>query len=99
MKDLLNFLFKGRIAPPIYIKRVEVPPKADAASSTSAEVEFRSRLIMFFSWILAIVLLLCLADVFVLTYTGKTVPDFVPPIITGIIVYFGGAIVAYLGIK
>jgi hypothetical protein len=99
VKNLLSFLFKGQIAPPVYVRRVNVPPVKSDASSTSTEVEFRSKLIMFFSWVLAIVLILCLFDIFVLTYTGKTVPDFIPPIITGIIGYFGGAIVAYLGIK
>jgi hypothetical protein len=97
MKDILRFLFKGEKAPEISIRRVDVS-EGEAGASGSDPVN-RARLVMFLSYVLAAVLLLCLAGVLVLTYQGKDVPEFIPPTITGIIGYFGGAILAYLGVK
>jgi hypothetical protein len=87
MTDLLRFLFKGD-AGGIRQKVAMRPQEGD-----------RFKLVKFFSWVLTIVLVICLLGVFVLLIIGREVPDFIPPIITAVIGYFGGAICAYFGLK
>ena len=105
MKDLLSFLFKGELEVPPRVRRLEVvrekekQEKKEPETTEPVPAQHKFQLIMFFSRILAAVLLLCVAGVFFLIFTGKTVPDFLPPIITAILGYFGGAISAYFGIK
>jgi hypothetical protein len=88
MGDLLRFLFKGDSSRSVSRLPVEKPSGGD-----------RFKLVKFFSWVLASVLFLCLVGVFVLLIIGREVPDFIPPIITAVIGYFGGAVAAYFDLR
>jgi len=83
------------------IRRIEFAPGEETGppEKTPPETALKFKLVMLFSWVLAATLLACLAGVFILILAGKTVPDFIPPIITAVIGYFGGAICAYFGLR
>jgi hypothetical protein len=97
MDELVQFLFKGQT--PRIVRIGLIKADTEKRKSITQEEHLRFQLVRFFSWILAFALLVCLVGVFVLLLTGASIPAFVPPIITGIIGYYGGAITAYFGIR
>ena len=104
MNDVLRFLFKGELEVTPRIRRLEVLSEKDQGEGKKPEQEVpppehKFQLVRFFSKVLAAVLIICLAGIFFLIIAGKPIPDFLPPMITAILGYFGGAISAYFGIK
>lgn len=96
MRGLLTFLFKGKVLQVDTVLRGGSPrPQHEKPDGLEAS---RFKLIYFFSWVLSIVLIVCLVGTIVLRLTGEQ-DNFLLPIITGIIGYFGGAIAAYFGIR
>ncbi len=97
MRAFFNFLFKGEIPRSVSVRRVKVQTETEGRGEAGETLRFK--LVAFFSWVLAIVLVVCLIGVFALLFTDRSVPPFLPPIITGVIGYFGGAIAAYFGVR
>jgi hypothetical protein len=99
MNELIRFLFKGEPGRTFTIRRTKLTRgSAESAQPPPAE-DVRFKLVKVLSWILAAVLLICIIGVFSLLLLEKQIPDFIPPIITAIIGYFGGAISAFFGLK
>jgi hypothetical protein len=97
MSDLMRFLFKGKMPEVVRIRVI----KADSGrqAPVPSEEYIRFRLVSFFSWILALTLVISLIGMFVLLLTKNAIPAFLPPVITAVIGYFGGAIAAYFGVR
>jgi drug/metabolite transporter (DMT)-like permease len=94
MRRILRFLFKGELEPGVFVGRIGVGEGSDGGDGGR-----RFKVIMLASWALAIVLVLCIVAVFYFAYHDKTVPDYIPPIITAIIGYFGGVLSAFFGLN
>lgn len=94
MSRLLRFLFKGELEPGVFVGRIGVGEGGKGGDAVP-----RFKIIMFMSWILGIVLVLCIVGVFFFSYNDKAVPNYIPPIITAIIGYFGGVVSAFFGLK
>ncbi len=103
MRGVLAFLFQGWIPTRVYMKSVKIKEKNGVREREQRqrvpEKDDQYSVIALFSWVLSIVLLVCVAGVFVLIIIERPVPDFIPPVITAILGYFGGAVTAYFGLK
>lgn len=95
MSSILRFLFKGELERGVFVGRVGV----DDGENDGGDGGPRFKIIMLASWVLAFVLVLCIVAVFYFAYNDKSVPDYVPPIITAIIGYFGGVLSAFFGLN
>jgi hypothetical protein len=96
MHALFSFLFKGEVRHAKTVLRGSTPnPQGDVTNGVEA---LRFKLVYFFSWVLSIVLVVCLFGAIVFKLKGIA-DTFLPPIITGVIGYFGGAIAAYFGVR
>jgi hypothetical protein len=94
MSGLLAFLFRGEVPEKEVVLRGAAPkPRKPDDQGAS-----RFKLIYLLSWVLSIVLIVSLIGAIALRLKGME-DNLFPPIITGIIGYFGGAIAAYLGIR
>ncbi len=97
MSRLANFLFKGEVGEAISVRRVRVETEG-GKEKEEPPPKLQFRLVMFLSWILGATLILCLLFVFFLVMSEREIPGFIPPLISAIVGYFGGAISAYVGI-
>jgi len=94
MSRILRFLFKGQLEPGVFVGRMAVEEGTGGDDGGP-----RFKVIMLASWVLAVVLVICILAVFYFAYHDKTVPEYIPPIITAIIGYFGGVVSAFFGLK
>jgi drug/metabolite transporter (DMT)-like permease len=101
--ELLRFLFYGELDQTVFIRRIKVSPGEEeggrSSSPSTPEVNSRLRLIKFFSWVLAVVLLICLITIIGFSYQDKKIPDIIQITMSGIVGYFGGAICAFFGLQ
>jgi len=94
MSGLVAFLFRGVLPEKEAVLR-GASPKRRKPDDLEAS---RFKLVYLLSWVLSVVLIVCLLGAIALKLKGVE-DNLFPPIITGIVGYFGGAIAAYLRIR
>jgi hypothetical protein len=99
VKELLRFLFKGEVTPAIHIRRIQVSSGGKKGGTPPSEMAGRFKLVAFFSVVLAVVLLVCLAAIIYFATQDKKTPDVIQLAVPGIVGYFGGAICAFFGLQ
>lgn len=105
MKDLLRFLFLGEVGRVFHVRRVRVSRKKSGENPPSPPPpptfldSTKSKLIVIVTWVLSLVLIVCVLGTFILPALGEEVPNSIPQVITGIIGYFGGVICAFFGVQ
>jgi hypothetical protein len=100
-RDLFRFLFKGDFGNVIHVRQVRIRKGIGEIEQDPSQVNRADKIyfIKLFSWVLSIILIICVTSTILLAVLERKIPDFLPQTITGILGYFGGAISVYFGIR
>jgi hypothetical protein len=91
-KAALRFAYTGRIGPEFKVRRVTV-------DKTGATEQARATIVVLFSWVLSIVLLLCVVAEIIYPLLGKQPPEHLWTLGSLSLGYLGGILSAFFGLK